>query len=87
MWKQKRKRKERKKGRKKEKKKERAGVERRMDRRRERGSKWHLCVMMDRHVSPTNQRQRVSMEPLLNQYGIKWKVDYFRPHLANDCTE
>ena len=48
MWKQKRKRR-RKEGRTKEKEKDRPGMEGRMDRRRERGSKRHLCVMMDRH--------------------------------------
>lgn len=86
MWKQKRKT-EKKKGRKKKKKKERPRMEGRMDRRRERGSKWHLFVMMDRYVSPIIQRQRVPMEPFLNQNGIKWEGDYFRSHLANDCTE
>ena len=55
MWKQKRKRR-RKEGKNKEKEKDRPGMEGRMDRRRERGSKRHLCVMMDRHVSPTIQR-------------------------------
>lgn len=86
MWKQKKKT-EKKKGRKKEKKKERPRMEGRMDRRRERGSKWHLFVMMDRYVSPTIQRQRVPMETFLNQNGINWKGDYFRSHLANGCTE
>lgn len=48
-------------------------MEGRMDRRRERGSKWHLFVMMDRYVSPTIQKAESSYGNFLKPKWYKLK--------------
>ena len=36
---------------------------------------------------PTIRKQSVPMKPFVNQNGIKKRSNYFRTHLAKECTD